>query len=189
MMNRHTHFRQMPAIVLLAAAAAVLGGCASQSMVELVSYQDPYFPDRYELRFDECTHRFESSGDVHVVGLATNDDGESPMSQYLHVHMYWEPRPGKTPAESSTSNATLCYIVATEDGVATYEGTGFAFPKRKRNGTLVVNIESARLHLKWQRGDVPDVLGDTRVSGKLVSQQNPGTTSHRIREMDLLPLQ
>jgi hypothetical protein len=100
--------------------------------------------------------------------------------------MYWKPKPGKTYAESSTTNAVLRYVVASHDGVVTYGGTGFVYPKRGHDGRLRVSIESARLQLDSLDGEVPDFLGQASLTGKLVAADDAGSAARMVREMELL---
>lgn len=174
----------------LALLAGVQAGCGlSTSTLELKSYRDPYFPEHYQVEFADCVYRVAPGGDIHVVGHTERSEADAPadpLTQSLHVHIYWQPHPGKTHAESSTSDAVLRYVVATDSGVAVYSGTGFAYPKSRRDGRIEVRIESARLRLESQSGDVPDVLGDTRVTGRLIATNDPAQAAALVRESELL---
>ncbi len=168
---------------------AVSFGCKGpSSTVELVSYKDPSFPEPYLVEFAECAYRLAPGRDIHVAGRSEELDRDgTPLRQYLHVHIYWKPHPGKTHANATATNALLRYVVATADGVATYAGTGFAFPKKKKLGNeLQIEIESARLHLASQTGDLPDFLGQTTVAGTLSAMHDSGRATQLVREMELL---
>lgn len=175
------------ALVVLSFSAT---GCQRPTAhVEIKSYKDPYFPEIYDIDFDHCAFRHADSGDVHLAAVLhdakASRDGEW-ISQYLHVHVYWKPRPGRTFANSTTCNATYRYIVASEDGVAVYDGTGFAFPKERRDGCLAVEIESGRLRLESQIGDVPDFLGHAWIEGRFVAGRNEAEVARLVREMERL---
>ena len=171
--------------LVLAALGALLTGCGLKpSVVQLVSYKDPYFPEPYRVELRDCTYRIDASRDVHVIARAAHDSDEA-TTQYLHLHVYWRPHPGKTPADATTSDATLRYVVASENGVAVYTGTGFALLRRRWGDRLEVALESARLHLTSKTGDLPDPLGETRISGKLWARADAAATVAVDREMTL----
>ncbi len=177
-------------ILCLGLALAVLAGlgvgCRHTSAIEFVSYKDPYFPERYQVDFDECAYQVAPGGDIHATGRARTSTDNGLLTQLIHVHVYWRPWPGKTSVNETTTTALLRYAVATETGVAVYSGTGFALPKKMKNGKLRVQIESGRLRLESQSGDVPDLLGDARLVGTLILDDDPGLASHLTRELELL---
>lgn len=168
-------------LALLAGAAA---GCHSSSF-QIVSYKDPYFPEHYRTALTDCVYRTDPSGDVHAVGRATRATEQGTTRQYLYIHMFWQPKPGKTPAEQSATDATFRYVVTTNTGATTYAGTGFVFPQQRAGGHLEIAIESARLHLESQRGEVGDVLGDSRLTGTLIARRDPPAAANLIREAEL----
>lgn len=190
MMTNHVWCRAgQAALVLCTVAAALLGCHRPTSTVELVSYKDPYFPEPYQVDFDHCVYRVDRGGDHHLVGRADfqpSADGQGRVTQFLHVHMFWKPWPGKTYADSTGMDATLRYVIVTQSGVASYVGTGFVYPKRqRRNGTIVAKIEHARLRLETLVGAPPELLGDARLNGTLVATHQPNQALDTLREMEL----
>jgi hypothetical protein len=171
----------------VAIVAAWTCGCQqSGSTVEFTSYKDPYFPQPYVVDFDACAYRHDAGDDCHIVAETTSTEDDQTVNQYLHVQIYWMPQPGKTYAHSTTTNALLRYVVATADGVAEYAGTGFVFPERRRDGRLELAIESGYLRLELLDGDVPELLGDARVEGELIAENDAGTVARVIRKSQLL---
>ena len=175
------------ALVGLGASAS---GCGrSSSTIELVSYKDPYFPEPYTVEFSQCAYQLDACGDYHFVGRATREPvegGSGPITQLLYVHLFWKPHPGKTFANKTSNDATIRYAIVTDSGVAVYAGTGFVYPKRKRFGSRVVaRLERARLHLESLVGQAPELLGDARLTGKLVAKQDPNLTVDVRRELEL----
>jgi len=171
--------------VVLVLGAGLVSGCAS-SVIELTSYKDPYFPEHYQARLDECAYYLDPDGDIHAVGRSQHNDEHGTLTQLVHVHIFWKPWPGKTPADQTATDAVIRYILARPSGRAVYEGTGFAFPRKQRGGELQIAIESAALRPLSQSGELPDVLGTARLVGLLRAVDRPGTAAHLIREMDRL---
>jgi hypothetical protein len=165
-------------------------GCArSAGTLELTSHKDPYFPESYRVELGECAYYMGPDGDYHIVGRAchaTEDNPDGEITQLLHVHLFWRPRPGKTFDNPSTVDATIRYAILTKQGVAVYCGTGFVYPKKRRfSDQLVVQIENARLRLEAQHGDAPDLLGNARVVGELLARNNAALAVDLRRELDL----
>jgi hypothetical protein len=173
--------------LVLAALGTVLAGC-DKSTVQLVSYKDPYFPEHYRVELSECAYRVDPSGDIHAAGQASTQTESGSTTQYLYVHIFWTPKPGKTPADSTTADAVLRYVVSTDGGVAVYSGTGFAFPKPAFGGGLEIDIESGCLRLESHRGDLSDFLGDARVTGHLKARADPAEAAHLIRQAEQLAM-
>lgn len=169
----------------LAAAAGFCAGCA-QSAVTFVSYKDPYFPEPYRVAFKDCAYWIDAGGDIHAVGRATQETESGTLTQYLHVRLFWRPKPGKTFTNSTATDATLRYVVAGDNGTVTYAGTGFAFPKQKFGGAMEFGIESGYLRIESHTGEVPDLFGDTRLSGTFVAHKDAGTAANMIRDAQLL---
>lgn len=176
------------ALVALSACAFVLAGCRQPSVgLELVSYKDPYSPETYVLALDECAYYVDPGGDYHLLGRASEDDGDGDSADHLlHVHLFWKPRPGKTFDNETSIDATIRYAIVTSNGASVYAGTGFVYPKKRRMGDqITAEIEVARLRLVSQTGDVPEILGDSRVSGTLAAENNAGLAIDLLREIDV----
>jgi hypothetical protein len=186
-MSKLRRRRVRRACAIVVAVLGGLTGCAEPgSRVALVSYKDPYFPETYRVTLRECTYRLDACGDLHVAGRAAASAGAAPsdaVTQLLHVHLFWQPHPGRTFAEPTTTDATIRYVVATPTGAAVYAGTGFVYPKRQGQ-TLTAEIESATLQLQSQVGEVPEVLGDVRLSGTLVARKDAHTTLDVVRQLE-----
>jgi hypothetical protein len=188
MMN--SPYRRAGGLGLILAVLATLCGCQQPAArIEIKSFRDPYFPETFPVDLITCAYREAASGDIHVVGF-TDRSTENPagdvLRQYVHVHMYWHPHPGRTHADSNTTNAAVRYLVATREGVAVYAGTGFAFPRKQKDGRLILELETARLRLESTSGNLEDFLGHAWMTGTLVARPDLGGTAQAIREMELL---
>ncbi|RMF75388.1 MAG: hypothetical protein D6744_13570 [Planctomycetota bacterium] len=170
-------------------AVAGIGGCrAGDSRLTLESYADPYFPEHYAVRFDRCSYYRLSDGDAQVAAHAGYLDAAEPslaVDQYLHLHMFWKPWPGKTPDNPTSIDATVRYAIVTDDGAAVYEGTAYVYPRKARfSDDLLLKVESARLKRVAVVGEAPALLGDTRLVGTLRAKPDQAETLDIARYID-----
>ena len=187
MMSKPTRRHTYIVGALLAGLLAAAGCHRSGSKADFVSLKDPYFPEHYDVNFDRCVYRTDPGGDLRVVACREEPAAEPDtpaVTQYLFVQVYWSPHPGKTPADTTGSNALLRYVVARGDGVAVYAGTGFAYPKGGEGKPLQLDVEWARLRLETVSGEVPDLLGDARLTARLMAREDPGHAAAWVRAMD-----
>lgn len=172
----------------LLAATLTLTACAPAGRVQIRSYKDPYFPESFEVRFEQCAFLQDGTRDYHIVARSARvpqGGGIGPVTQILHVHVFWTPRPGKTFDDPSTHTATLRYAIVTPGGVALYEGAGFVYPERRWiDGHLVAHIEQARLGPRLRTGDAPDLLGESHLVGALQAAADPPLTIDLRRELE-----
>jgi hypothetical protein len=184
-MNRSARPSRRCLGLALAAGISAVAGCQT-STVQLVSYKDPYFPEKVHVSLSGGAYWTDASGDIHAAGRGTHESKDGTTTHYLCVHMFWNPKPGKTHAEQSMTDATLRYCVATDHGVVVYTGTGFVFPKKALGGGLEITIESAQLRLESRSGDLPDLFGNTRLNGTLLARSDPEAAANLIRDAELL---
>lgn len=181
--------RRRPAAGAVGFVVLALGsGCAArESVLEITSLRDPYFPERFRVAFDQCAYRIDRGGDYQILARAAraaDDAGGGPIVQLLHVHVFWKPWPGKTPDHASGVDATLCYVVASDEGASVFTGTGFVYPRRDWQKSLIAEIEGGRLQLAARIGNPPQVLGDARVVGRLQPVDDVGQTVALQRELE-----
>lgn len=181
LLKRIEHARR-PGLAL--AVLLLLGGCA-RSAVQLVSFKDPYFPEHVHVPLRDCAYRASPSGEIEAVGRALRSTDDGTLMQYLRVRMFWNPHPGKTFANATTTDALLHYVIANERGVTVYTGTGFAYPSQKNADTLAITLESGRLQLESQTGELNDPLGETRITGLLIARRDPIAAANLAREAEL----
>ncbi len=183
-MSKHRTESLFLGLAALCVAVTQLG-CGGGSHVKLVSYKDPYFPEKYFVDLSTCAYRLEPDGRIHAVGRAVQEDDQGTTSQHLCIRIFWQPKPGKTPADRTTTDALLRYVIATDTGVAVYTGTGFAYPTKSPDGGLRIALESGRLRLQSRSGDLDDLFGNTQITGHLAARNDPATAATLIREAEL----
>lgn len=175
---------------LLGLVALATTGCIRPSRLDLVSFKDPYFPEKFTLSLDQCVYREAPGGDFDIVGHAERPavDNTPASEQFLHIHLFWKPRPGKTYDNPSSVDAIVRYTIVTPNGTRIYSGAGYAYPERPRFGPdLLVKLESARLRPADGAADAPDeILGETRATGTLAVTRDDQAAVDLIREAELV---
>jgi hypothetical protein len=184
MKNKQTHPRVRWPILAVILGIGPAVGCAP-ARLEFTSYKDAYFPEKVQLPLQTCAFRTQPSGDIDIAGRGVTKNAEGETTQYLSVHIFWRPKPGKTYADSTTTDALLRYVVVTPNGTLTYAGTGFVFPKKTFGNGLAVDVESSRLRLESQTGTVNDALGDICLAGKITPSKNATVAVDLAREIEL----
>jgi hypothetical protein len=187
-MSRLRQRRSRLVCVLLGTALSQAAGCGPpSSRLELRTYADPFFPETRPLTFENCVYQVDAGRDLHIAACTTvtGQGNPGPTTQLLHVHLFWEPKPGRTPAESSGTDAVIRYALITPTGTAIYSGTGFVYPKRRFGPTVVAKIEAAALHLESLTGSIGEPLGDARLRGTLTARRDDLRAVDLIRQLDL----
>ena len=149
---------------------AGLCGCSAPSRLALTSYQDPHAPERYEVVFDRCAMVRSANGDIHVAADRLTPpglDNAEPVRQMLWAHVFWRPRAGRTTDDPTAVDAVIRYVVASPSGAAAYSGTGFIYLDKRWGGVTRARVESGRLRLVRQEGEMADVLGEVELVGVL----------------------
>jgi hypothetical protein len=163
------------------------GGCAQRSRLSLLSYGDPYFPERFVIDVADCAYRTDASGDYHILARSTPRAGAGlEVEQLLHVHLFWRPRPGKTFDDPSSIDARLRYVVASDDNVEVYRGAGFVYVKRRRLAPrLTVQVERAQLQPIGDARGKGDSLGESTLEGVLQAADDSALAMELQRQVDL----
>lgn len=176
-------------LTLAGIALLLLVGCARLSEIRLVSYKDPFFPDSYDTTLAQSAWRCDHGGDYRIIAHAKATilgDPPTEVEQFVDAHLFWNPRPGKTPVASDTIDANIRYIVATERGVAVYRGTGFVFVKKFAAGKPVeARVEASSLRLMKRGGEAPEIFGELSITGTLHASGDRNLAIDLLRQADL----
>ncbi len=176
----------------LLGAAALLVSCSActdnRSSINVLVRDHASTLAGYQIEITDCVYQACGNGDYQILAEATMASRVTgAVRELLHIHMFWRPRPGKTFAHSSMTNATLRYVVLSDEGHAVYRGTGFAYPKRSRSGNrLKVKLERSLLQPVAQLGVAPELLGPLEFAGVLHVRDNAGQAIELSREIDRL---
>lgn len=169
-------------------AYSLCTGCQSSvSSLEYATYRNSPAPLVFGLEVQRCFYRLDAGGDRHITAeLRVPDSDEAGVQRLLHVHMFWRPHPGRTFANETTNNAVLRLVTLAPEGTAVLSGSGFVYPDEEAGGWLIAEIESAGMRLDSTTGDVPVLLGDGRLTGRLIAWRDDNAAMSLIRTVDRL---
>ncbi len=106
------------------------------------------------------------------------------IEQFLHIHVYWRPQPGTTPADASLQDARLRYVMTTPEGPRVYDGSGFVAMRRASGERLALAIERAELSCAAPAAASTDRLGTIRLSGTLLARRDSAAAVDALREVE-----
>jgi hypothetical protein len=84
--------------------------------------------------------------------------------------MLWEPRPGMTPIEPTTTNISIRLVVFAEGEVGLYGGGGFAWPRGKpEDGSMGLLITGSNLSLIARTKGFVDLMSPAQMLGTVTA--------------------
>ncbi len=185
-----------------AASLWCLAGCQPiETRFDILSFSNPKAPEVLTERFEPGAFSLDARNNLDIVfeipmtqvavpraadGAATPttspDDETVPqtqgleqlwMAQTVHIHVFWMARPGTTYAESSQTNASILYCLMMQDSAISYEGAGFVYVRRSRDGkTITGEVESASLVPVRTSNEPVDVFGPCQFRGTFVARED-----------------
>ncbi len=175
--------------VLSVAVGTMLCGCArrTKTSFDVVTFKDPERSDHFSQAFDPGAFAIDAQDRYEIVferrdsvgpslgdgPSESNSDGELPvaLSQFIHVRVFWWPRPGSTFAERTQTNANIVYGLRRGADVISYEGAGFvSFTMSRDEKTITGAIESATLGPGRSAGRPSDYFGPCHLNGTFTAR-------------------
>ena len=134
--------------------ASVEAGASLEPQVTLVAFRplgrgqiDLYMTDLTREQLDPAVPLEELSGSL------------------VHVRMFIRPRAGKTPIDSTATNATIRHVVLSGGAIGVYGGGGFLFPRSSRTSDpFTGRMRGATLVLTDRTPNFVDPLGPSTMS-------------------------
>jgi hypothetical protein len=157
----------------------LLAGCFQEPILrtrlELTTFEtgkaEPHYAD-----FSRASYRRSPDGLLEVAMRTERPSTLDPtqiITQVVYIRTFWNPRPGKTFAESTQINARVEYAMLTPPTGIRYDGSAFLTYDIDRNGTLIGRIESGTLAPRFHMGDAAEPFGPARFSGGILAVENP----------------
>ncbi|MEM9372689.1 MAG: hypothetical protein AAGA55_03515 [Planctomycetota bacterium] len=116
--------------------------------------------------------RDQNTADVYLTDLsdqtldliARGEAGSEISGTIVEIHIFLNPKPGKTPIESTAASATIRTVILSRGQVGVYDGAGFLAPGRSlEKGSADGRVEGAQVRLSRSTGGFQDLLGPARI--------------------------
>lgn len=96
----------------------------------------------YETNLRTRVYRYhdDNTADIYLTDLSdqmltaffqANADWSQISGTIVHIHLFLDPKPGKTPIEPTAANASIRYAIISNGQIGIYDGAGFILPGQK----------------------------------------------------------
>lgn len=180
------------AALLLLVAAFALTGCTraqltapvtalGQSELAITSKSSP--GSTLVGSFSDALYAYDGK---HRATVLLYDGPIDNPTQAVTIRLFWKPRAGRTPIQSSATNATIHYIIFPgSDAVGIYAGAGFVFPTNKvGSNTLTASLWDASLSFADGTVTFEDLLGKAAMEGKFKARRNDADLERAMRSIN-----
>lgn len=199
--RRRPAARSPKSLCLCLIAFLLPAGCRQiETRFDVTSFRNPGRPEQFTERFPtgafavDSQNNWEIAFDISDVRIelpqpsdaepASSQSAEADvafkprtvsMSQYVHIRVFWKPKPGTTYVESTQTDASILYCLVTGGNAISYEGAGFVYFNQARDKkTITGRIESSTLVPVRTAKEPIDLFGPCRVEGWFVARQDRG---------------
>ena len=136
------------------------------------------------------TSSYYSLDDKNRLTVLLLDGSIEDPAQVVTLRMFWSPRAGRTPIDSTATNATIHYTIFSKgvgQEVGVYSGAGFVYPLGKVNGdTLTADLWQGTMRLADRSENFTDLLGQAVLDGHLTATRNEVAVSRALRRVESL---
>ncbi len=182
---------QKTCVAAVVAIAAGLFGCQSApfNRVEVTDIRSDATPQLHYEDFDESYYRLRSGGLIDLVlrkQTRAAADQTRKIVQTIVLRSYWKPFPGRTYANDSMLNASLCYVLVKGDSAISYEGGGFFQYAEKKGEVITGKLAGGDLQpLRGVGGDL-GIFERARITGKFKAKRDDRRTTQIMNRIDQL---
>lgn len=133
--------------------------------------------------FTDALYSFDGK---HRATVLLYDGPIDNPTQAVTIRLFWKPRAGRTPIQSSATNATIHYIIFPgSEAVGIYAGAGFVFPTNKvGSSTLTASLWDASLSFADGTVTFEDLLGKAAMKGKFKARRNDAELDRAMRSIN-----
>lgn len=173
---------------LLIACMAVLSGCYSVqwpwTTTELTTSGLADNPVKVTTTPGEAWYAIEPAQVSYYASDLTPEKlaaGGKLSGQVVNIEVIWEPKPGLTPLEPTTTNATIRLVLFAEGEVGVYGGGGFAWLRGKpEDGDMGLLLTGSNLSLIARTKGFVDLLTPAEMLGTVQGRMDEAK-AHAIR--------
>ncbi|MFG0252086.1 MAG: hypothetical protein ACF8NJ_04345 [Phycisphaerales bacterium JB038] len=116
---------------------------------------------------------------------ASLGEGGPRTLQACHIHIFLQPKAGRTPIQASACTATVRHLVLVGEEAGEYGGAGFMTPRLGSNETAIrASIASGRARLVRATPGFADRLLDAEINGSITARHDPAAARAIERALD-----
>jgi hypothetical protein len=167
---------------LLVLALVLLGGCAGGAAHAHLSTRSlGAAPVVLDSSYSTAVYGEPAGGVASIiltdVPLESLLAGTVREGQIVHIELLWLPLAGRTPMDSTATNASIHLVVISEGEVGVYGGAGFAMPHdAPGDPVLDLDLYDATLGLLDGTDGFVDPLTPAQMTGNVVAVHDPAAT-------------
>ncbi|MDF1810491.1 MAG: hypothetical protein P1U42_12445 [Phycisphaerales bacterium] len=185
----------MGSLTTLSACNAIRGGGGSGGTSTIVSDANQRV---FDAKFDTkaYTYHDDNTADIYLTDLsdqeltaffAPNSDWSQISGILVHVHLFLDPKPGKTPIEHTAATASIRYGIIANGQIGIYDGAGFMIPGSKPgNDSIGGTIRSAPLRLTRASDTFEDLFLAAKIDLEFSAKLNDASATELGVRLDAM---
>jgi len=148
------------------------------------------------LRTRAYTYHDDNTADIYLTDLSDaqltaffqkNADWSQISGTLVHVHLFLDPKPGKTPIEPTAASASIRYAIISAGQIGIYDGAGFMLPGEKPGkDSISGSFNAAPLRLTRATDGFSDPLTPARLTMSFDAKLNDLTAPELQARIDAL---
>ena len=133
---------------------------------------------------------YYSYDELHNLTVVLVDGPAEKPTQAVTIRMFWQPLPGRTPIDSTATNATIHYMIFPgDDGklAGVYSGAGFVYPNQyPGDKSFTGSVWQSNLLLRDATDGFKDLLGPAQLQGTFTAKRDDTRVTAMIRTLNSL---
>lgn len=172
---------------LLTAAGCTGLIAPTETRLELVTF-DPQGRQEHYADFSQAYYAQNAAGLLELLLISEKPSTIDPtqmIRQIVLIREFWNPRPGKTYANATQTNASVSYAMLTPPTGVRYEGGAF-LTYRMEGNQAAGWIESGNLKPRYRMGGAVEPFGPATFKGTFRARENAARIVEMRQELDAL---
>ncbi len=142
------------------------------------------------------TFHDDNTADIYLTDLSDAEltaffspdaDWTTISGTLVQIHLFLDPKPGKTPIEHTAATASIRYAIIAQGQIGIYDGAGFMLPGAKPGEDAIGgNIRSAPLRLTRKTPRFEDLFGAAKIDLNFSAKINDAAAAELRARLDAL---
>ena len=174
---------------------AIRGGGGSGGSSTIISdTSEKLFKSSFQTK--AYTFYDDNTADIYLTDLsdadltaffAPNQDWSTISGTLVQVHLFLDPKPGKTPIENTAASASIRYAIISNGVIGIYDGAGFMLPGSKPGkDSIGGTIRAAPMRLTRSSPNFIDLFGPAMINIEFNAKLNDPMASELRARLDAM---